>query len=38
MYKSDYWDNVCGDDIPSQLVAYRFLDTCVALGVRSLCF
>jgi len=35
IYKRDYWDRICGDDIKSQLIAENIFDTAVNMGVRT---
>lgn len=35
IYKSDYWDRICGDDIGSQVVAENIFDTAVNMGVKA---
>ena len=35
IYKRDYWDRLCGDEIDSQVIAEILFDTCVNMGVRT---
>ncbi len=35
IYKRDYWDRICGDDIESQAIAEAIFDTAVNMGVRT---
>ncbi len=35
IYKRDYWDRVCGDDIKSQIIAENIFDTAVNMGIRT---
>lgn len=35
IYKRDYWDKICGDEINSQIIAESIFDSAVNMGVRT---